>query len=120
MFGSGFKKVFSSCEQNDIKFAYESNEDGFSFIFYRKNVPLNVPLNVSLNTKVRLLINDYKVLDVLKGNPNQTRENIAAKIGIDKRTVQRSLDRLVEAKYIMRIGSKKTGYWEVIKKNCNF
>lgn len=36
MFGSGFKKVFSSCEQNDIKFAYESNEDGFSFIFYRE------------------------------------------------------------------------------------
>ena len=60
------------------------------------------------------------MLDVLKGNPNQIRENIAAKIGIDKRTVQRSLDRLVEAKYIMRIGSKKTGYWEVIKKNCNF
>ncbi len=108
MFGSGFKKVFSSCKQNDIKFDYESNEDGFSFIFYRKNV--------SLNPKVRLLINDYKMLEVLKENPNQTRENIAAKIGIDKRTVQRSLDRLVEAKYIMRIESKKTGYWEVIKK----
>lgn len=71
---------------------------------------------VSLNPKVILLINVYKVLDVLKGNPNQTRENIATKIGIDKRTVQQSLDKLVEAKYIMRIGSKKTGYWEVIKK----
>ena len=71
-------------------------------------------LKSSLNTKVRLLINDYKVLDVLKGNPNQIRENIAAKIGIDKRTVQRSLDRLVEAKYIMRIESKKTGYWNLL------
>ena len=38
MFGSGFKKVFSSCKQHDVKFGYESNEDGFSFVFYKDNV----------------------------------------------------------------------------------
>lgn len=35
---------------------------------------------------------------------------MAPKIGIDKRTIQRCLTKLVDAHYIMRIGSKKTGY----------
>ena len=38
MYGSGFKKVFSSCNANGIKFSYESNDDGFSFVFYRNDV----------------------------------------------------------------------------------
>lgn len=38
MFGSGFKKFFSSCNVNGIKFSYESNDDGFSFVFYRNDV----------------------------------------------------------------------------------
>lgn len=115
MFGSGFKKVYSSCAENDIKFDYESNEDGFSFVFYRKNVTLNVPKNVTLKSEAKLLNNDYKVLNLLKENPNQTREQLAAKIGIDKRTVQRCLDKLTSAGIISRIGSKKTGYWEILK-----
>ena len=115
MFGSGFKKVFSLCNKNGVKFDYESNEDGFSFVFYRSNVTLNVTKNVTLKNAVRLISNDYKVLNVLKENANQTREQIATVIGIDKRTVQRCLDKLQKAGYILRIGSKKTGYWEVLK-----
>lgn len=38
MYGSGFKKVFSSCNANGIKFSYESNDDGFLFVFYRNDV----------------------------------------------------------------------------------
>lgn len=33
----------------------------------------------------KLIVNDYKVLDALKENPNQTRENIASKLKINKR-----------------------------------
>ena len=117
MFGSGFKKVFSSCKQHGVKFGYESNEDGFSFVFYRDNVTLNVTNNVTLNIAKNLLANDHKVLEALIDNPNQTRENIASKIGITKRTVQRCLDRLVKYGYIIRIGAKKKGYWEVIKRS---
>ena len=39
----------------------------------------------------KLIANDYKVLDALKENPNQARENIASKLKINKRTVQRYL-----------------------------
>lgn len=39
----------------------------------------DVTLNVTLNSMKKLIANDYKVLDALKENPNQTRENIASK-----------------------------------------
>lgn len=55
----------------------------------------------------KLIANDYKVLDALKENPNQTRENIASELKINKRTVQRCLEKLVAYDYVMRIGSKK-------------
>jgi len=115
MFGSGFKKVFSLCKEKNIKFDYESNTDGFSFTFYRNVVTLNVINNVTLNTSIKLTTNDFKVLSLLKNNANQTREQLASQIGVDKRTVQRCLDKLVAANFIARIGSKKTGYWEVLK-----
>ncbi len=55
----------------------------------------------------KLIANDYKVLDALKENPNQTRENIASKLKINKRTVQRYLEKLVAYDYVIKIGSKK-------------
>ena len=54
------------------------------------------------------------MLSLLKEKPEQTREEIASKIGKTVRTVQRSLDKLKEAKKIVRIGNKVSGYWEVI------
>ena len=54
----------------------------------------------------KLIANDYKVLDALKENPNQTRENIASELKINKRTVQRCFGKFVTYDYVMRIGSK--------------
>ncbi len=116
MFGSGFKKAFSSCKERDVKFGYETNEDGFSFVFYRRNDTINIPRIGTLNTLGKLLLKDRKVLESLMENPNRTKVSIASRIGIGTRTVQRCFDRLVDNGYIIRIGSKKSGYWEALKK----
>lgn len=52
----------------------------------------------------KLIVNDYKVLDTLKENPNQTRENIASELKINKRTVQRCFEKLVTYDYVIRDG----------------
>lgn len=54
----------------------------------------------------KLIVNDYKVLDALKENPNQTRENIASELKINKRAVQRCLEKLVTYDFVIRVGSK--------------
>lgn len=46
------------------------------FVFYRNDV--------TLNSMKKLIVNDYKVLDTLKENPNQTRESIASELKINK------------------------------------
>lgn len=54
----------------------------------------------------KLIANDYKVLDALKENSNQTRENIALELKINKRAVQRCFEKLVTYNYVIRDGSK--------------
>ena len=39
----------------------------------------------------KLIADDYKVLDVLKENPNQTRENIASELKINKKPFRDAL-----------------------------
>lgn len=54
------------------------------------------------------------VFNSLVSNPEQTKEEIAAKLGISRATVTRSLSKLVEQGKIKRVGSNKTGRWEIL------
>ena len=116
--GSGIRKVLELCAANNVKYEYYNNEFGFRFSFYRNNVTVNVTKDVTSDvTKEnpkRVNELDGEVMLLLKENPVYTREEIAQKVGKTARTVQRSLDRLKEAKKIVRIGNKVSGYWEVI------
>ncbi|MCY2903188.1 ATP-binding protein [Mycoplasmopsis arginini] len=109
--GSGIRKVLELCTANNVKYKYYNNEFGFRFSFYRNNVTTNVTTNVT----IVLNNTDKEVLKMLKEKPEQTREKIASKIGNTVRTVQRSLDKLKEAKKIAKIGNKNYGHWEVIE-----
>ena len=54
------------------------------------------------------------VFDLLMINPSQTKEEIAVAAGISRATVTRALQKLVEQGKIRRIGSNKTGWWEIV------
>ena len=70
---------------------------------------MNVGLNVGLNKT------EKKVIQFLIENPSFTSDNLAEKIGVTKRTIERTLKKLQEKKMIERIGSKRDGNWIVIK-----
>lgn len=116
MFGSGFKKVFKLCKENNVKFESIELDDGFSFIFYRKNES-NKKIEEHNNKKydnINLNSTDIKVLNLLKDDSKLTRDEMSKKIGVTTRTIQRTLDKLVNLNKLIRIGSKKVGYWEVL------
>lgn len=54
-------------------------------------------------------------LNELKNDKNITQKELVEKTGMSLRTIKRNIKELKEKGYIERIGSKKTGYWKVIK-----
>ncbi len=56
---------------------------------------------------------ERKILSVLKANPSITRTELSKAIGIGTTTVYRYLKKLQDVGIIGRIGSDKTGHWEI-------
>ncbi len=74
-----------------------------------KNVGINVGINVGLNKT------EKTILGLLLVNPDETADDLSVKVGVTKRTIERSLASLREKGRIERIGSKKSGSRVVIK-----
>ena len=55
------------------------------------------------------------VFNAIKENPYLSQLELAIKCDVGKTTIQNVIIRLKELNYIKRVGSNKTGYWEVIK-----
>ncbi|MCI9151740.1 MAG: AAA family ATPase, partial [Lachnospiraceae bacterium] len=67
----------------------------------------NVGLNVGLNKT------EKKVVSLLIEDSEYTSDELAAKIGVTKRTIERAFTSLQNKKVIERIGSKRDGSWIV-------
>ena len=74
-----------------------------------KNVGLNVGLNVTLNKT------EKKVIEILIENPNSTSAELSEQIEVTTRTIERAFNSLQEKNIIKRIGSKRDGYWIIVK-----
>lgn len=76
-----------------------------------KNAPANAPLNAPVN--VAGLKTPEAILVLLQHNAQLTRQQIADMLGRDVRTIARAMAKLQQAGSLTRIGSDKTGHWEV-------
>jgi predicted HTH transcriptional regulator len=69
----------------------------------------NVGLNVGLNKTEKQII--YLLID----NPAYNAEELAEKISVTKRTIERTFASLRSKGFLERVGSKRDGRWMVIK-----
>ena len=97
------KDVFE-IEDNYIKCTIPFEKEVMSQID-NKNVGLNVGLNKT----------EKKVIECLIENPSVTSTEIAEKIGVTKRTVERAFKSLQDKNVLERIGSKRDGNWMVVR-----
>jgi len=77
----------------------------------KPNVPVNeknVPANVPVKRK-------DKIIEMLSANPHLTAEELAIVFSVTAKTIKRDFTSLKEDGRIKRVGSDKTGYWEIIK-----
>ena len=80
-----------------------------------QNAPANAPANAPVNAspEVAGLKTPEAIVTLLAANPELTRQQLADAIGKDLRTIGRALARLQQAGKIKRVGSDKTGHWEI-------
>jgi len=73
----------------------------------KDNVPKNVPKNVPLK---RL----DKIINIMKKDKNITVLELADKLGVTDKTIKRDIAKLKMENKVVRVGSLKAGYWEVV------
>lgn len=54
-------------------------------------------------------------LDLLRGNPELTLPEVAARLGKSERVIERAIQRLRESGRLARVGSRKVGHWQVLE-----
>ena len=70
--------------------------------------------NVGVNVGVSVGVNEKKLLKILKSCGGATAKNLAEGLGLSSRQVERLLKSLREKGIIRRVGSDKSGHWEVL------
>lgn len=75
----------------------------------QNNVGINVATNVDINKT------EKDIMEIILREPRATYGVIAEKIEKTPKTVERNLSKLKEKGYVIRQGSKKSGWWKVIK-----
>ncbi len=72
----------------------------------------NAPQNALVNIKE--LKTPEAVLVCISENRDVTRQEMAERIGKDVRTIARAIKQLQESGRLKRVGSDKTGHWDII------
>ena len=75
--------------------------------------------NVTENVTGNVTENEGFLIAEIKANPDITTEELAMKLNVTRRTVQRYLDKLKQQGLIVRIGPDKGGHWKVTEQVAN-
>lgn len=54
-----------------------------------------------------------KIIQLLRDNPKATYDNLMAETGVSRSTIKRTIGNLVADGYIVRVGGKRYGHWEI-------
>ena len=114
--GRGFEKIKEECEKTKTPLPEIKISSGGVMIHctpsenYMKVLKkLKKNGNDTLNDTLKI------ILKVIKSNNKITQMNISEETGLSIITVKRSIDSLKSLGYIERVGSKKAGYWKILK-----
>ncbi len=103
-YGSGIRRIREAFEQYGLKAPkFENFQHGFRVVVYAERMA-EVGKTVGKAAQI---------YDLIKSNPQITREQLADETGLSVRGIEYHLKTLRETNRISRVGSKG-GYWEII------
>ncbi|MFA7212956.1 MAG: RNA-binding domain-containing protein [Candidatus Cloacimonadaceae bacterium] len=77
------------------------------------NASINAPINAAINAPIKLTDTQNKIISSIRDNPSVSYDMLAYTLSVNRATVMRNIQILKKAGIITRMGSKKTGYWQV-------
>ena len=107
-------QVLIFCNAAGVEIKYENADTDFKIEFSRidrNKSPLSGQENGQINDHISDL--EQAVLSYLREEPGMTNAELIVKTGKSQRTITRALASLKGKGLINRIGSNKTGYWNV-------
>lgn len=110
--GRGVPKIINSYGKGAYKFL--SNAIVVTIPFKWINVMAEKTWEYKAGNKT-LSKTQQKILALIKENPNITKANVMEKLKLGKTTIDNGFAFLKEARYIERVGSRKTGYYKILK-----
>lgn len=125
-FGEGIDRMFNEMKNAGLP-APEYADNAFMLNVTIRNGKLNGEindnngeLNGKLNNKLNpalLYLNksELAVYHLIEDTLQISRQEMAEKIGVSSRTVDRAIQSLIKKGLIKRDGSKKSGHWEIVK-----
>jgi ATP-dependent DNA helicase RecG len=114
-FGSGLKRIYDQCRQNNVKVEFGVRKTGFFVTFFRpdwETVPANVPVNVPVNVPDS---REGKILSYIIKNSRTTIPELSKILKVNEKTIKRDFDKLKKKRRLIRVGSDKSGFWKILK-----
>lgn len=91
-------------------------KEAFEFLdnFLRVTIPFNYKMEETTTQKTTQKTEE-KLIELLKSNPYLTRMELSKELGITEDGVKYHLNKLKKNNIIKKIGSDKSGYWEIVE-----
>jgi ATP-dependent DNA helicase RecG len=115
-YGTGIKRIIDICANyGTIPPKIEELPKGFRVTLFKEklNDTLNDPINDTLNDTLNDRTN--AILNYIKENKNITQDEIAEKCKVSVETIKRDISKMQNANLIKRVGSRKSGYWQILE-----
>jgi predicted HTH transcriptional regulator len=110
--GSGVKRILEKYDES--VFDITPNFMRVTFKFEEESVGVNVGVNVGVKD-IKLNKNQKKTINEITKNSQVTQSELALLLNVTDRTIQRNATILQRKGLLKRIGSDKSGHWDIIK-----
>ena len=114
--GTGGKRIISAAESYGLPIPeFQVFDDMFRVNLFRKVISVKTSEKRRNNVGSDLSNTQKKILELLSQDAQLSAKKIAAKIGISSRNIESNIKKLKECGILIRHGSPKNGYWEIMK-----
>ena len=117
-FGEGVDRMFNEMEAAGLP-APDYHDNAFMLNATIRNGAINEAngaINEVINEAINLTPAEQEVFREISKLPRITKEQLHTITSLSKSTIDRAIKSLKEKGVIVRVGSNKTGYWEIINK----